>query len=59
MISQLLSQAACETKDMQTQMDAIKTKNSETQVISTNANFGQQADTAPKEIIKEVEKIVY
>ena len=23
------------------------------------SNFGQQADTAPKEIIKEVEKIVY
>ena len=30
MITQLLSQAACETKDMQTQMEATPTKNSET-----------------------------
>jgi hypothetical protein len=58
LITQLISQAATETKDMQTQMEFV-TKNAETQIITNNANFGQQADTAPKEIIKEVEKIVF
>jgi hypothetical protein len=36
-------------------------KNAETQMTMTGAtaNFGQQADTKPMEVIKEVERIVY
>ena len=60
LISQLLTQTAgLDTKDSQTQIEIIS-KNAETQMDTSGkkSNFGQQADTAPKEIIKEVEKIV-
>ena len=59
LISQLLSQTAGQDmKDSQTQIEIIS-RNAETQMdTGKKSNFGQQADTAPKEIIKEVEKIV-
>jgi hypothetical protein len=72
LITQLLTQSvgALENlKDMGTQPDALETKTqgTSTQIDATGGaggagaltkNFGQQADTAPKEVIKEVEKIV-
>ena len=57
MITQLLSQSTVATTDFGTAMES-NAKNAETQIILENTNFGQQCDTAPKEVIKEVEKIV-
>jgi hypothetical protein len=64
MITQLLTQASgVDTRNSSTQHDenglqGPKMRNAETQILSNSSNFGQQADTAPTEIIKEVEKIV-
>lgn len=60
-VGQLLTQAVAKSdslKNNSTNTEEVQTRCAQTQIFVESSNFGQQADTAPTVVEKEVEKIV-